>query len=523
MIRNRWAPAVAIAAALAVLGVVAGVSTLSRDGSSAVPPVLRLGAGSYAATADAARGSYRLTGTLPSGPSEARVRDLPATAAPVAQVRTLAAALGETAEPRGDGLWKAGDLRVADAPGNPWTWGQSCGPDTPVSPDGGVAKDLPTSVCAYGTVFSGGGVSSNSTGSGIAPSGSTGSGTVSGGTSSSAGYACPSPPPGAGPVVCNDTPGVPLPAPLPPKKVLLTESQALAATVEVRNALGLGDAPTRVEGLSLVVEPLAGSLPTSGMATLLQLSSQAKLVGASGWLSTGGEGALYPLRTARQAFDDMPVFALGAPCDAAGCPEGPAVTGARLGLSRVELDEGAAALVPAWLFTVKGSPVPLVALAVADRFLGGPDPAKTNPGTEPTAKPGTTEPGTTEPGTTEPDPGGSVAPPPPANGKPADPAGREPFGFDAAYVDADPLVFVVRYGDSGSCPSQVVRHDVVEQPDRVVVTLTRTPMPVDRACTSDYRAELVRVTLTAPLGKREVLDGSRKEPVPISTGTPPFG
>ena len=180
---------------------------------------------------------------------------------------------------------------------------------------------------------------------------------------------------------------------------------------------------------------------------------------------------------------------------------------------------------PAWLFTVKGSPVPLVALAIADRFLVGPDPAGTKPGTEPTTEPTpkpTTEP-TTKPGTTEPVPGGSVAPPPPATGQPADPTDREPFGFDGAYAEADPKVLVVRYGDSGSCPSQAVRHDVVEQPDRVVVTLTRTPMPTDQVCTMDYQAKLVRVALTAPLGSREVVDGSRKQAVPISTGTPPFG
>jgi len=38
---------------------------------------------------------------------------------------------------------------------------------------------------------------------------------------------------------------------------------------------------------------------------------------------------------------------------------------------------------------------------------------------------------------------------------------REAFAFDAAYADADPLVLIVRYGDSGSCPSQAVRQDVL--------------------------------------------------------------
>jgi len=100
---------------------------------------------------------------------------------------------------------------------------------------------------------------------------------------------------------------------------------------------------------------------------------------------------------------------------------------------------------------------------------------------------------------------------------------RESFGFDAAYADPDPMVLVVRYGDSSSCPSAAVRHGVVQEARRVVVTLTRTAMTIDRACTSDYGARLVRVSLTAPLADREVIDGSRQVSVPLSTGTPPFG
>ncbi len=300
----------------------------------------------------------------------------------------------------------------------------------------------------------------------------------------------------------------------------------MAATARIRDALGLADAPTRVEGLTVVVEPLAEGVPTHGIPAVLQLSSEAGLLSASGSLAIGEPGDSYPLRTARKAFDALPIMAMGAPCDVVtGCPEGPAITGAQLGLSLVLLEKGTAALVPAWLFTVQDSPVPLVALAVADQFLGGPEPAQ--PGIEPTQpgiEPGTppaTKPGT-EPGI-EPGPDGSLPPPRPSTGKPVDPSAREPFAFDGAYADADPTVLVVRYGDSGSCPSLAVGHSVVQKPDRVIVTLTRTPMPADQACTMDYRAQLVRVTLTAQLGSREIIDGSRKEPVPISTGTPPFG
>ena len=85
------------------------------------------------------------------------------------------------------------------------------------------------------------------------------------------------------------------------------------------------------------------------------------------------------------------------------------------------------------------------------------------------------------------------------------------------------MVLVVRYGNSSSCPSKAVRPAVTQEPARVVVTLTREPMPGDLACTSDYGAKLVRISLAAPLDSRAVIDGSHRTPVPISTGTPPFG
>lgn len=552
MNRNRWTPLAAVAAVVVtVSAVVAGVSLLTRGGTSG-PPVLRLAVmaqdsyaayGSLASSGKGGRGAYRLVGTLPTWPAEARIRNLPAAAAPIDRVRALAAALGETEAPKRVGrTWKAGDLVVTDQPGNPWTFGLVCGPDTPVSSDGGSVSDLTAPACAGGTISSGtasvspanpgAGSSGGSTGSPgtiepdpvepgtmepgtIEPEAGTSSGSV--GSPGSVG-ACPSPAPGSTSIACGE------PAPPGgkrlPDKALLTEAQAMVATARIRSALGLATAPSRVEGLSVVVDPLADAVPTQGIPTVLQLSDKAQLVSATGSLSIGDEGDSYPLRTARKAFEDLPVFAMGAPCDAAGCPEGPAITGARLGLSRVALDKGAAALVPAWLFTVQDSPVPLVALAVSEQYVGRPDPVDPNPGIEP-GPPPATKPGT-EPGT-EPGPDGSIPPVPPNTVKPADPSGREPFGFDGAYANSNPKVLVVRYGDSGSCPSLAVRHTVVQEPDRIVVTLTRTTMPADRACTMDYQAKLVRVTLAAPLGSREVVDGFRKAPVPISTGTPPLG
>lgn|GEM_PF-6396953 len=389
---------------------------------------------------------------------------------------------------------------VTDEPGNPWTWGASSAPDNPPPSYGIGAKDLTTSSCASATVSSSGAASIASaapaTVSSVAPlsgtnaptggSASTGSASIGSGSttipstgiasttspSTESRGACPSQP-SVGPAVVCGGHRVGPPVTLPPEKVLITEAQALAATARVRNAIGLDGAPTRVEGLSVVVDPLAGGRHTTGLASLFQLSSRATVVSARGSLSTGRDGALYPLRTARKAFDDLHAVALGAPCGAAGCPPGAAVAGAQLGLSRVALSGGAAALVPAWLFAVQGSPVPLAVVAVLDRFVTGPAPAPTKPGTQPPDDPAP------EPGNPAPDPGGLPLPPP--TEKPAVPTDRESFGFDRAYADADPTVVVIRYGDSGTCPSQTVRHDVVQDSARVVVTLTRTRMPNDQA------------------------------------------
>ncbi|MDQ3612375.1 MAG: hypothetical protein M4D85_12385, partial [Actinomycetota bacterium] len=287
MNRNLWAPAGAVAATLAV---VAAASLLTTDRRSTAPPVLRIaGAGSADATSVAApgSGSYQLVGTLPGGPAEATVRDLPATPAPVAMVRALASALGEDAAPvRLDNAWMAGDLKVAYEPGNPWSWGQACDPETAVVSEG---TSYPAAAgCTFADVSTGV----------VAPVEPTGGGL-----------------PGV------DLPGaVDLPLPLPPPQAQLDEATALAATATLRDAVDLDDAASRIEGTTLVLEPIAGDLPTSGAATVVQVSEKGRLVSATGWLSTGTQGARYPLRSAQEALDDLPVLALGAPCDAAGCP-----------------------------------------------------------------------------------------------------------------------------------------------------------------------------------------------------------
>ena len=109
---------------------------------------------------------------------------------------------------------------------------------------------------------------------------------------------------------------------------------------------------------------------------------------------------------------------------------------------------------------------------------------------------------------------------------PAGPAGsaaRQAFAFDAAYGDPDAKVLIVRYGDSSSCPSKGVRHTVVQKTDQLVVTLTREAIPPGRACTADYGARLIHISLITRLGNRTVIDGSRGKPVSFSAGGAPSG
>ncbi len=108
------------------------------------------------------------------------------------------------------------------------------------------------------------------------------------------------------------------------------------------------------------------------------------------------------------------------------------------------------------------------------------------------------------------------APPPPAPRPSPEPTGaRAAFSFDAAYGTDEPYEVVVQYGDSSSCPHARVTHLVSESADEVVVTLEADAQDPGRACTADYRQRLVPVQLQQPLGRRVVVDGSRREQVPV--------
>ncbi|MDP3713631.1 MAG: hypothetical protein Q8R60_14240 [Mycobacteriales bacterium] len=231
---SRWATWAPVVSAVAVVGLVVGVS-LTLGGGSDGPPALRLAAGSTtdsttgpASASSGAASGYRLTGTLPTGPDSAQVRDLPGGAAPVNRVRELARALGIEASPeRVVKAWRAGALVVRDDPGHPWTFGagSDCGPDSAVSSDGTTTCVAPHPGSGSGSSGSGGG----SVGTGCAqpePAGASPDApadcppptpvpadqpqdtpaTVTSGRATLPSLSCPAPPPGAEPAPCDDTP-----------------------------------------------------------------------------------------------------------------------------------------------------------------------------------------------------------------------------------------------------------------------------------------------------------------------------
>jgi hypothetical protein len=294
---------------------------------------------------------------------------------------------------------------------------------------------------------------------------------------------------------------MPEPDPMP-------KGEVRAAAQPVLDALGLDAGDARVEswpyGGSVTVGRTIGGLEAVGMETSVQVDQDGKVSGAGSYLGTPSKGDSYPLVTAQQAYDDLPPMMTAMMCpvgpDGQGCaePEPTEITGAHLGLMVNGLADGGLALVPAWLFEVKGWTSPLPVVAVQARYLPSPEPAASD-------DPGTVKPGGSEPGT--------VDPVPPA----ADPGtARTLFSFDKAARGPEADQVVVTYGDSSSCPHVNVTAQSKETEDAVYVVLEADAQDPDVACTEDYRAMERTVTLQAPLGDRKVYDASTNEVVPLS-------
>lgn len=383
---------------LAVLLVAVGTAVLLRQARSGPPAVLHLAAttapraaeGALAPTTATGSG-YELVGALPS-----TAPDTPAYAvssgADASVVRRLAGAL-EAGTPVRDGQgWRSDKGLVVNADGS-WWW-SSC-PDGVVSSDGTAAR--------------------------CATAGGTGTGTASPGTVTAepgaTGGAAPGSAGGGAPGYAGTTPPLPRAtlAPMPEPSPLPTPDQdtVLSTAGPVFQAVGLDVGNARLDGAVAVVDPVVGGLPTYGLSTRVAVGADGSVTDASGWLVSTARGDTYPLRTARQVFDDLPPLPRPAiacpvgPSGADGCPEPQPVqvTGARLGLALSPQVSGAPVLVPAWLFAVKGWTEPVVGIAVDPRYL--------DTGTGPTTRP-------TPGGSAEPGPGTTVEPaPPPAKGSAA--------------------------------------------------------------------------------------------------------
>jgi hypothetical protein len=491
-----------------VIAVVVAVALVAGRSPGGDPPTLRLASGSDAGTTMAADApmpagkraasgsSFELAGPLPSGPDEARAHSLPKDAAEEAAVRRLADALGVKDAPRRvEHAWQAGTLRVEDVAGNPWSMYAGCGPDQPVSSDGGV------SICSSGGVSSGSGWAPAP---GAVSGGAADSGSSSAGSTPNTTTVAPPPAPEPAPSPCPDNARCakpPLTTPVLPPPPSIAEAdveQARRAALTVLDRLGLSDAVVSANGAGervfVQADPRVDGLRTWGYATGLEIDAEGVVVGGNGFLGRPSRAASYPLISAKDAFEDLPeqprVLIACAPN--ADCPEPtPAkVTGAELGLQLTALADEEAALLPAWLFTVEGWPQPLAQPAIEPRFLQLPKPEPVDPGL--------------------------IDPVPPAEPpQQTDPTGpRSSFGFDSVFPTDEPNVVIVQYGDSGSCPHTNVEPLVKESADSIVVTLEADAQP-KQACTDDYRQQLVTLKLQAALGDRQVIDGSRGQPVAV--------
>ena len=469
---RRAVSAVGAVGAVAALAL-AGCGTQVAGGGSE-PPLLRIGAASAATAADAASGGraraagsgITLDGSLPAGPAEAAVRRPDPGRTPQEQVRALAESLGLAAAPvRHAHGWEVTGtgpvLRVRDD-GGEWSYSRS-GLECPA-----YLVDLDSSDAVSAT--------------------------------SCAGAAADGP-----------TPGLPVP----------DDAAALAAAAPVLAAGGTLGEPRAVEyarGLqrTVVVDPVVDGQPTSGMPTLLDVDRDGIAAGY-GRLGSTTQGARYPLVSARSAYDSlaaeprvMPELAcLEARDGRTVCPEPEpvVVTGAVLGLE-LAVDDTGEVLVPAWLFTVRGSADPLVSVAVQPQYLA-------EPSSGPSTRPGS---GGAEPGSSGSGGGTDPAPSTPGTepGPPGDSDGAGPSGtaIRAARVSADGLTLTLT-GTGGICATYA--GTAVEDSATVTVQILGTStLAPDEACAAMAVEVVVRVTLDAPLGTRSVRDATTGDAVALA-------
>jgi len=471
---GRAAAAVAVALTL----VACGTEVAGSSGGSGSLPVLRIGTGQYGAIdAVAPRGSgsgassgatspdpYPLRGTLPGGPPTAAVYRFGTTAVTRSDAAALASALGVTGTPvRHPHGWEiattAGEVRVRDG-GSAWSFSRG-------------ASGCPSYVVDIDNAD--GATSAN--GCAVAP-----------------------------------TMTVPPGASAPP-----SDTTALSAARPALRAAGLDPASARVLPASagyplrtVVLDPVVAGLATSGVRTVVDVD-RAGVLGATGVLATPTAGESYPIVSAAAALDRlraMPRPEIAIACvQGAVCPGvGPRpVTGATLGLSQA-YDAGTAILVPAWLFTVTGSPDPIAVVAVERRYLGDPSPGPIGsaPGASSAPDPGASGAGS-----------GSV---PGSSGGPATPVPvSEPpspiLPVLSVTLGSDASTLVLR-GVGGVCDDY--SGAAAETSSTITLSIVATPQSPVRVCAAMARELTVTVALAAPWSNRTLVDAATGKTLRLS-------
>ena len=426
MRRERGLLWVVLAGFVAGLVVVAAVAVGGGDDEPDRLPALAIGSDSRAAGASleggaadmmfpAQRVEYRLGGSLPDLPDEAPVYEL-AGSVDEAAVRRVADAVGldgATVERQGD-AWVARtddrELRVeGGVPGAPWYLSEgrtSCGPDVPVSSDGGsVAVACLEAVTGHAVTAET--EARAGEGGSVEPTEPAPPATVE---------PCPMPDCPPGTACAQVCPAPPMPVPPPERPAdLPTKDEAERIAREVLEASGtdLTGARVKVEdGFDqwfVNVEPAVDGVPTVGLTHGVSVGPKGAIRFANGWLGDPEKGADYPLATLERAVerlqeaggfgwtayaDDRVMAATGMPYEGGGEEQEPIVhtiSDARLGLMFAPLAEGnGGMLVPAYLLTVEEQPeFELPAIAVADEYLPTPRPVdEQRPVPEPAPVPG---------------------------------------------------------------------------------------------------------------------------------------
>jgi hypothetical protein len=286
-------------------------------------------------------------------------------------------------------------------------------------------------------------------------------------------------------------------------------AEAVRLVSGLLHTLGLTGAHAAAPAAPTVVQanPTVDGRPTAGLGTVLSVGPAGVQNGA-GWLVRSRSGPAYPLISARAAWNQLVRTPLPMPLIA--CPEpgtpgsdpvtcgGPiTVTGAQLGLALQQSTDGSL-LVPAWLFSVDGSPQPLVEVAVEPRLVV---PASAGAGAGGVVTGGGSGSSAGSGGVPVPDLTATPLPPVPPSTGPVAPGQQSRFTSVQAAGSALDVRF---WGGVASCFGYDVR--VSESSSVVRLRLAEHRVGGAQVCPDLAMEHQQRVALGGPLGRRTVID-----------------